>query len=111
MGVSYFSYKLAEKLLEQNQAWIKNQTKINRKERDRLSQSLKNLGLFVYSSQANFLLVNFGKKAAEICQKLKESNILVRDLSNKKYLEGCVRITVRNKSQNNILIKNLKKVL
>src|SRR3989339_306431 len=106
LGVSYFSCKLAEKLLEENQKWIKDQIKMIKNERNRFTQSFIKLGLFVYSSQANFLLVNFGKKAAEICQKLKESNILVRDLSNKKYLEGCVRITVRNKSQNNILIKN-----
>lgn len=111
LGVSYFSCKLAEKLLEQDQEWIKNQTKMIRKERDRLSRSLNKLGLFVYPSQANFLLVNLGKKAKEVCQKLKESNILIRDRSNKKYLEGCARITVRNPNQNNILVNNLKKIL
>lgn len=111
LGVSYFSYKLAEKLLEENQKWIKDQIKMIKNERNRFTQSFIKLGLFVYPSQANFLLVNFGKKATEICQKLKENNILVRDRSNKTYLEGCVRITVRNKSQNNILIKNLKEIL
>ena len=111
LGVSYFSCKLAEKLLEQDQKWIKNQTRMIKKEREKLSQSLIKLGLFVYPSQANFLLVNFGEKANEICQKLKENNILVRDRSNKKYLEGCVRITIRNQNQNNILINNLKKIL
>mgnify|MGYP001595577710 FL=1 len=111
LGVSYFSCKLAEKLLEQDQKWIKNQTRMIKKEREKLFQSLKKLGFFVYPSQANFLLVNFGKKANEICQKLKENNILVRDRSNKKYLEDCVRITIRNQNQNNILINNLKKIL
>lgn len=111
LGVSYFSCKLAEKLLEENQGWIEDQTAIIKKERKRLSDSLIELGLFVYPSQANFLLVNFGKKANKICQKLKENNILVRDRSSKKYLEGCARITVRNKNQNNILINNLKKIL
>ncbi len=111
LGVSYFSYKLAEKLLEQNKKWIKNQTRMIRKEREKLSQSLRKLGFFVYPSQANFLLVNFGEKANEICQKLKENNILVRDRSNKKYLEGCVRITVRNKEQNDRLINSLKELI
>lgn len=111
LGVSYFSCKLAEKLLEQDLKWIKNQTKMIRKERNRLTQSLKNLGFFVCPSQANFLLVNLAEKAKEVCQKLKENNILIRDRSNKKYLEGCVRITVRNPYQNNILVNNLKKIL
>ena len=111
LGVSYFSCKLAEKLLDQDQEWIKNQTKMIRKERDRLFRSLDKLGLFVYPSQANFLLVNLGKNATEVCQKLKENNILIRDRSNKKYLDGCARITVRNPNQNNILIKNLKNIL
>jgi len=111
LGVSYFSYKLAEKLLEKDQKWIKNQTRMIQKEREKLSQLLIKLGLFVFPSQANFLLVNFGKKAKKICKKLKENNILVRDRSSKEYLEGCVRITIRNQSQNNILINNLKKIL
>jgi histidinol-phosphate aminotransferase len=111
LGVSYFSCKLAEKLLKQDLKWIKNQTEMIRKERDRLSQLLKNLGLFVYPSQANFLLVNLGEKAKEVSQKLKENNILIRDRSNKKYLDGCVRITVRNPAQNNILLNNLRKIL
>ncbi len=111
LGVSYFSCKLAEKLFEKNLDWIKNQTEMIKEERKRLTKNLTKLGLFVYPSQANFLLVNFGKKAGEICQKLKGNNILVRDRSSKKYLEGCARITVRNPNQNNILIKNLRKIL
>ncbi|VVA43965.1 Histidinol-phosphate aminotransferase (fragment) [Candidatus Roizmanbacteria bacterium] len=111
LGISYFSCKLAEKLLEENQKWIKDQTKMIKKEREKLALSLKKLGYLVYPSQANFLLVNFGKKAQVICQKLKENNILVRDKSNKKYLEGCVRITIRNEKQNNKLINSLKKLI
>ena len=111
LGVSYFSCKLAEKLLELDQNWIKEQTKMIKNERERFSQLLEKLGFFVYPSQANFILVDFGKKAKEICQKLKENNILIRDRSNKKYLEGCVRITIRNQKQNNILVNSLKKIL
>src|SRR3989339_875380 len=85
LGVSYFSCKLAEILLEKDQKWIKDQTRMIQKEREKLTQSFKKFGLTVYPSQANFLLVNFGKKAKEICQKLKENNILVRDRSDKKY--------------------------
>ncbi len=111
LGVSYFSSKLAELLLEQDQEWIKKQTDLIQKERDRLTKALTKLGLFVYPSQANFLLIKFDLNAEMICQELKERNILVRDRSKKKYLEGCVRITVRNPEQNNTLIKNLREIL
>lgn len=111
LGVSYFSCKLAEKLLEKDQEWIKDQTRMIQKEREKLTQSLSKLGFLVYPSKANFMLVNFGAKAKEICQKLKENNILVRDRSQKKYLEGCVRITVRNQEQNDKLINSLKELI
>jgi len=52
LGVSYFSCKLAEKLLKLDQNWIKEQTKMIKNEREKLSQSLKKLGFFVYPSQA-----------------------------------------------------------
>ena len=111
LGVSYFSCKLAELLLEQDQEWVRQQIKIVKEERQRLTAALTKLGLFIYPSQANFLLVKIGQKAEEVYQQLKERNILVRDGSKKKYLEGCVRITVRNPKQNNILIKNLKEII
>ena len=111
LGVSYFSCKLAETLLEKDQKWIKDQTRMIQKEREKLYSKLKKLGLLVYPSKANFLLVNFGERAEEVCQKLKENNILVRDRSSKKYLEGCVRITIQSKNQNNIFINKLKKIL
>lgn len=111
LGISYFSCKLAELLLEQDQDWIKKQTALIQKERDRLTKALTKLGLFVYPSQANFLLIKLGLNAETICRELKNRNILVRDRSNKKYLEGCVRITIRSPEQNKILVNNLKEIL
>lgn len=111
LGVSYFSCKLAELLLEKDQKWIKKQIDLIQKERYRLAKVLTKLGVFVYPSKANFLLVYIGKKAEKICRQLKRRNILVRDRSKKKYLEGCVRITIRNPEQNNILVNNLKELL
>ena len=111
LGVSYFSYKLAEALFEKNQRWIKDQVKMIKKERSRLRRDINKLGFYVFSSSANFLLVKIGSRAKEICEGLKKKNILIRDRSQKKYLEGCVRITVRNRKQNDELIKSLKELL
>lgn len=111
MGVSYFSYKLAEILLEKDQKWINDQVKMIVKERIRLSKEINKLGFYVFPSSANFLLVKIGLRAKEIYEGLKMKNILIRDRSQKKYLEGCVRITVRNQEQNDKLIKSLKELL
>lgn len=110
MGVSYFSHKLAEMVLE-DCSFIKKNVKEIIVERDNLTKSLRKLGLKVYESQANFLLVKIGERAGEICLKLKQRKILVRDRSRKKFLEGCVRISVRSEKENQILIKALKEIL
>jgi len=111
MGVSWFSYTFAELLLEKNTAWITSQAQMIIRERSRLTKELTVLGLNVVPSQANFLLVKVGNRAKEMYEKLKDKNILVRDRSNKPYLEGCLRITVRNQEQNNQLIKSLKEII
>lgn len=111
LGISYFSCKLAELLLEQDQKWIKQQTVFIRKERIRLTKALTRLGLIIYPSKANFLLVKVGENAKAICKKLMERNILVRDRSSKKYLDGCIRITIRNPKENTVLVNKLKEIL
>lgn len=111
MGVSFFSYKCAEFVLENDQGWVREQVEMIKKERQRLLEELKKLGIFVYPSYANFLLVKIGKNASQVCQKLKRKGIIVRDRSRKKYLEGCVRITVRSSGENKQLIKAIKEII
>lgn len=111
MGVSYLSYKLAEYVLENDQKWMKEQVEIIKKERSKLTIELVGLGFYVYPSYANFLLVNMGNKANSICKQLKAKNIIVRDRSAKKYLSGCVRITVRSQKENGKLISALKEII
>lgn len=110
MGVSYLSYKLAETVLANDQAWMKKQVVMIKRERERLTQALRELGFFVYPSEANFLLVDMGNNASTIYKKLKSMGILVRDRSSKPYVKGCVRITIRSAIENATLITALKKV-
>ena len=72
-------------------------------------------GLRVIPSQANYVLCEItadisSRKLAEL---LLEENILIKDLSSKKGFEGknYVRLAVRGKKDNNILIEALKKYL
>jgi len=111
MGVSYLSYKLAETVLENDQEWIKTQVEMIKKERSKMATNFSSLGFYVYSSQANFLLVDMGEKAKKICQMLKERNIIVRDRSSKPYLQGCVRITIRSPQENNQLLQTLHTII
>lgn len=111
MGVSFLSYKLAEYVLENDSAWMKKQIEMIKNERAKLTAALEKLGFKVIPSQANFLLVNIREKANEIAQKLKERKIIIRDRSNKSYLAGFVRITVRSPKENRILIKTLREVI
>lgn len=111
MGVSLFSYKLAEFVLEKDRKWIQEQSQMIVSARKRLANELLKLGFYVYPSFANFLLVKIGRNASNICKRLKEKGIIIRDRSKKKYLTGCVRITVRNRQENGRLIKVLEEIL
>ncbi len=70
--------------------------KTNRKIRTEISESLTNLGLKVYPSQTNFVLVEFepGQRSAERCAAyLSQQGISVRRFASPAY-ENCVRITL-----------------
>ena len=110
MGVSFLSSKLAETILEKDKNLIKKQIKIIIKERVRLAKELIKLGFYVYPSFANFLLVKIDN-ASRLCRQLKQKNIILRDRSSKKYLENCIRITIRSSWENNQLLKEIKAIL
>ena len=69
------------------------------KERDRLSTSLKELGLDVYPSEANFLLFRIAD-ATRVWERLLEREILVRKFPQELGLEHCLRVTVGTPEEN-----------
>jgi histidinol-phosphate aminotransferase len=64
--------------------------------------------LKIYPSDANFILVKV-KDAKAIYNYLVENSIIIRDRSKVGLCEGCLRITVGTKEENNKLIEILKK--
>lgn len=80
------------------------------KERASLCTMLENLSLVnkVFPSDANFLLVKFDDAKAIMDFLLRET-IIVRDRSRVHLCEGCLRITVGTKEENEALIASLKK--
>jgi len=74
-----------------------------------LCRELDRLKIRYYPSQANFVLVHFGARAIEICDRLREAGVLVRDRSYE--LPGCVRITVGTREQIRCLTAFLEEAL
>jgi histidinol-phosphate aminotransferase len=79
-------------------------------ERAALRNMLEDLSLVikVYPSDANFLLAQF-EDAKAVMDYLIGEKIIVRDRSRVALCEGCLRITVGTKIENEVLIDSLKK--
>ncbi|MBI2654326.1 histidinol-phosphate transaminase [Candidatus Woesearchaeota archaeon] len=82
-----------------------------RKSKKILYRELDNLGIKYYKSDANFILIKIGIKAAEFCNKLRKKGILVRDRSSDQLLDGCVRITLGTIRQTKQLIKEMQQIV
>ena len=87
--------------------------KLFRQERERFHHELAGIGwLRVIPSQANYFLCEVRERftATALARLLLEHNILIKDCSRKKGLEGgqYIRIAVRNRHDNEVLIKTLK---
>ena len=81
-------------------------------ERERLARDLALLaGLTVMPSGANFVLVRFDGDAHALWQRLVDRGVLVRDFSRWPRLEGCLRITVGTREEDDLLLAALRGVL
>lgn len=106
-NISGPSQKLVLEVLNNKEAFDKQVNQILA-ERDKLSQALQAIpGVKkVYATDANFILVKIND-AKFIYQKLIEKGIVVRDRSNIKLCDNCLRITVGTEKENEILISAL----
>ena len=75
-----------------------------------LTKELQGLGLKVYPSVANFLLVEFGPKAEDIRLALKDKGIFVRQMGAYN-LPHCLRITLGTAEDNEAVVGELRKIL
>lgn len=83
---------------------IKQVYQINRRLRDSFSAKMKDLGLKVYPSQTNFVLLEFksGDKSAAACANyLSRQGIAVRRFASAAY-ENCIRVTIGFESDMNL---------
>lgn len=107
-NISTINQKAALDKLERIDAY-RTQTKKIIDERERIVPILKKISIIeeVFPSDSNFLLIRV-KDADNLYEQLKSSKIIVRNRN--RIVEGCLRITVGSRTENDKLIKTIKKL-
>lgn len=86
---------------------------LNAKRRKEMKRELERLGIYVYPSEAAFLLTDFGRSVEPIIQRLKDKRILVRSCMSFDGLDDGrhLRLAVKDEASNQRLIDVLREVL
>lgn len=80
-----------------------------REARKYVETEFKRIGIRYFPSDANFLLFQVGKNAAQIKDQLAAHGVLVRDRSYE--IEGCIRVTIGTREQMKLFIDELERAL
>lgn len=89
-------------------AYVKHSVAFVCRERDWLTEQLSEIGITVFASNANFLMIKDGRPLAK---ELLKKGILIRDCSNYRGLSGgYYRIAVRRREENERLLAALAQV-
>ncbi len=90
--------------------YMKDKTKSVIKAREYVTKKLREIGLTVFDSWANYLLINLGSNdtAKKIYLELEKKGVFVRDVSSKPKLQGCLRIGIPLFVEASYLLEKLK---
>jgi histidinol-phosphate aminotransferase len=91
--------------------YVKDFSKMIKKNRTYVKDELKKLELKVYPSKTNFLITNFGDACNYVYDQLREKNILVRNRTDYPLLENCLRLGIGTKEQCDRLITAIENIL
>jgi histidinol-phosphate aminotransferase len=80
-------------------------------ERERVAAGLRDLGVQVWPSVANFLLFRAEVGGAVLFERLLERGVLVRDFSSAPLLEGCLRVTIGTRGEDDAFLAAMKESL
>ncbi len=108
-NISLLAYKAGLAVLEDKE-YIKKSIELVKEGRKYLTQNLRAFGFKVYPSQANFIMVDLGKKADILYQSLLKRGFLIRPL-NAYGFDSAVRISIGLPEENQAFIENLKEIL
>jgi histidinol-phosphate aminotransferase len=76
-----------------------------------LKEELRNLGLKVKDSEANFLLVDFEEKCDYIFNQLKKTGIYVRKFNEKSRLSSFLRISIGTKKMCELFVRRIQRFI
>jgi len=81
-------------------------------ERGRVSAALGSLPVQAWPSDANFILFRpLGRPASQVWQGLLDRSVLVRDISGRAELAGCLRVTIGTAEENDRFLRALEECL
>jgi len=105
---------VGEKLLKNNRDYIKRSLGLLKKEREWLALKLGGIrGFKPYPSDTNFILIDlreFGLGSAELTERMLKKGIIIRDCASFG-LENHIRVAVRKRSENRMLIAAFSSVI
>lgn len=104
-GVAFLEGTLAQEA----QAWLERTKPLLHAQRRRLAEGLRGLGLEVWESPANFLLVRVGE-SSRVAQALRARGIRVRDAASFG-LRGWLRLSAQKEEAQRALLQTLKEVI
>lgn len=93
-----------------DQDFVAESVALNRTERARLERALRERGLGVLPSHANFVAVDFGRDAAPVHQGLLEQGVIVRPMGSYR-MPHFLRVTVGTEAENTRFLTALDTVL
>jgi len=82
-----------------------------RQEKTFLHERLDKLGIQTIKTDTNFILARFGKWRELVYTRLKERDILVRDMDEYPLLDGFLRISVGTRQQHRMFLEALTEIL
>lgn len=105
-NVNAFTQAAAEVILE-GYTEIGEQISTVVRERDRLAGILKECGLEVFPSRANFLFVRAGEREEALWTFLKQHDIMVKFIAGNQVTGNALRMTIGNRAQNDMLAEKV----
>ncbi|MDG6997148.1 MAG: histidinol-phosphate transaminase [Nitrososphaerota archaeon] len=111
-SLSVISLALAQAALKDKKLMEQNVRSIMR-EKKRCAETMSGLnGIEVHPGDGNFILFRVKRASAKsLNQRLLKKGIVLRDLSDVKGLEGCLRVTISTQKNNDLFLRGLKSAL
>jgi histidinol-phosphate aminotransferase len=102
---------VAARAAVRDRTYMRHTSREFRRSRAELQRGLTRLGIQIFPTAANFILLNLGDRAKSVVASLARGGTLIRDRSSDFGGEGYVRITVGTLAQTRRVLRQLKESL